>query len=48
MHGINIPQQEFVLKMQGALMRKGGGGGGGGGLGWIEGSSAWGCEFTTS
>ena len=28
MRGIKIPQQEFVLKMQGGLMREGGGGGG--------------------
>ena len=27
MHGIKIPQQDFALKMQGGLMRKGGGGG---------------------
>ena len=31
MRGIKIPQQDFVLKMPGGLMREGGGGGGGGG-----------------
>ena len=30
MHGIKIPQQDFVLKMQGGLMHGDGGGGGGG------------------
>ena len=30
MRGIKIPQQDFVLKMPGGLMREGGGGGGGG------------------
>ena len=28
MHGIKIPLQDFVLKMQRELMREGGGGGG--------------------
>ena len=29
MRGIKIPQQDFVLKMQGGLCARGGGGGGG-------------------